>query len=92
MIEKTQNEITSLNVYKQRAEELLFKRIKDTYTTDFVTFISCEIDKEYILVHIINDKIYLRYYCNVKYKFKDKPSEYTATPTFLVPYELVKAE
>jgi len=92
MIEKIQNEITSLNVDKEKIYELLIKRIKDIYTTKSVEFISCEINKEYTRAYIINDKIYLYYYSDVKYKFKGESTENTATPTFLVPYELVKAE
>ena len=91
-ITKIQDKITSLNVDKEKTEELLIKKIKDTYTTDFVEFISCEINKENIHAYIINDKIYFWYYCNVKYKFRDGSEEFTTERSFLVPYELVKAE
>ena len=91
-IDKMQNEITSLNIDKEKTEELLLKKIKDIYTTDFVEFVSCEANSEYDQVRIIKDKIYLFHEYNIKFKLKGESIEYHTTQTFLVPYELVKAE
>ena len=93
IINKLPIEITSLNVDKEKADELAIQAGKDTFTVPLAEIIYFDIS-DLLFAKIFNDKIYLLYDCDVivKHEFFGVPLETRHGVNILIPYELVKIE